>query len=93
MKVKTKTIYWIAVAVVVLAFYLLLNPPAADFTATYSKDVSRFGPDSVDVQMAMGTLHSDPPHTMVAKPSLKPTLLFPPSETDLAKLSGPAGSV
>jgi len=89
MKVKVKTVYVIAAVAVVLALYLLLNPPAAEFTATYSKDVSRFGPDSVDVQMAMGTLHSDPPHTMVPAPSLKPTLLFPPSETDLAKLSGP----
>jgi len=92
MKVKIKTVYVIAAVAVVLALYLLLNPPAGDFTATYSKDVSRFGPDSVDVQMAMGTLHSDPPHTMVPSPPLKPTLLFPPSETDLAKLSGPAGS-
>ena len=89
MKVKSKTVYILAAAAVLLALYLLLNPPAADFTATYSKDVSRFGPDSVDVQMAMGTLHSDPPHTMVPTPSLKPTLLFPPSEADLAKLSGP----
>jgi hypothetical protein len=89
MKVKVKTVYVIAAVAVVLALYLLLNPPAAEFTATYSKDVSRFGPDSVDVQMAMGTLHSDPPHTMVPAPSLKPTLLFPPSEADLAKLSGP----
>jgi hypothetical protein len=93
MKVKSKTVYILAAAAVLLALYLLLNPPAADFTATYSKDVSRFGPDSVDVQMAMGTLHTDPPKMMVPTPSLKPTLLFPPSETDLAKLSGPAGSV
>ena len=93
MKVKTKTVYLFAAVAVVLALYLLLNPPTADFTATYSKDVSRFGPDSVDVQMAMGTLHMDPPKMMVPTPSLKPTLLFPPSETDLAKLSGPAGTV
>ena len=93
MKVKTKTVYLFAAVAVVLALYLLLNPPTADFTATYSKDVSRFGPDSVDVQMAMGTLHMDPPKMMVPTPSLKPTLLFPPSEADLAKLSGPAGSV
>lgn len=89
MKVKSKTLYLIAAAAVVLALYLLLNPPAPDFTATFSKDVSRFGPDSVDVQMAMGTLHSDPPKMMVPAPTLKPLLLFPPSQDDLAKLSGP----
>lgn len=85
---KVKTLYWIAAAFVVLALVLFLNPPKPDFVASNSEDVSRFT-DSVDVDMAMGTLHSDPPTMMVGKESLKPTLLFPPSQDDLAKLSGP----
>ena len=93
MKVKSKTVYWIAAAAIVLALYLLVATPTTTFTATYSKDVDRFGPDSVDVQMAMGTLHSDPPHIMSPTPSLKPLLLFPPSEEDLKKLSGPPAIV
>jgi len=93
MKVKSKIVYWIAAAAFALALYLLVSQSTQTFTATYSKDVDRFGPDSVDVQMAMGTLHSDPPYMMTAKPALKPLLLFPPSEEDLKKLSGPAASV
>jgi len=93
MKVKSKIVYWIAGAAFALALYLLINQSTPTFTATYSKDVDRFGPNSVDMQMAMGTLHSDPPYTMAPKPALKPLLLFPPSQDDLAKLSGPAANV
>jgi hypothetical protein len=93
MKVKSKVVYWIAAAAVLLALYLLIATPTSTLTATYSKDVDRFGPDSVDVQMATGTLRSDPPYIMAPTPALKPLLLFPPSEEDLKKLSGPAVSV
>jgi len=93
MKVKTKTLYWVAAAFFVLGLVLLLVPSTPSFTATYSKDVSRFGSDSVDMQMAMGTLHTDPPYMMVPKPEMKPTLLFPPSEDDLSKLSGPPATI
>jgi hypothetical protein len=93
MKVKSKIVYWIAAAAFALGLYLLINQPTSTFTATYSKDVDRFAPDSVDMQMAMGTLHTDPPYIMTPKPALKPLLLFPPSEEDLKKLSGPADSV
>ena len=93
MKVKSKVVYWIAAAAFALALYLLVSQSVPPFTATYSKDVDRFGPDSVDMQMAMGTLHTDPPNMMTAKPALKPLLLFPPSQKDLEKLSGPAASV
>ena len=84
---KVKSLYWIAAAVVVLALVLFLTPKS-EFVASNSEDVSRFT-DSLDVEVAMGNLHSDPPTMMVGKESLKPTLLFPPSQDDLAKLSGP----
>lgn len=89
MKVKTKTIYWVIAAVVALAFYLFLNPPAPEFISTNSMDVNRFGPESVDMQLAMGTLQRDKPHMLAPTPVLKPLLLFPPSQDDLEKLSGP----
>jgi hypothetical protein len=93
MKVKTKIVYWIAGAAFALALYLLISQSTSTFTSTYAKDVDRFGPDSVDMQMAMGTLQTDPPYIMAPKPALKPLLLFPPSEEDLKKLSGPPASV
>jgi hypothetical protein len=89
---KVKTLYWGVVAVLVLALYLLINTPP-NLVSTYSNDVNRFGPDSVDIQMASGTLQYDPPHMLAPAPSLKPLLLFPPSQQDLEKLSGPSASV
>ena len=89
---KVKAVYWAVAAVVVLALYLLLNPPA-EFVSTNQSDVSRFGPDSLDVQMGMGTFRSDPPNMLAPPRTLKPLLLFPPSEQDLAKLSGPPATV
>jgi hypothetical protein len=96
MKVKSTTVYWIAAAAVAVALYILIAASSPPLTATYSKDVDRFGPDSVDMQMAMGTFQPDPPYMMApataatATGALKPLLLFPPSEKDLEKLSGPA---
>ena len=93
MKVKSKTVYWIAAAVIVVALYLFVNPPAAGFVATRTDDVSRFSPDTLDVQLAMGGFTRDPPKTLASPPPLKALLLFPPSEDDLNKLSGPPTSV
>ena len=89
---KVKAVYWAVAAVVVLALYLLLNPPT-EFVSTNQSDVSRFGPDSLDVQMGMGTFRPDPPSMLAPPRNLKPLLLFPPSEEDLAKLSGPPASL
>ena len=93
MKVKSKAVYWIAAAAIVLALYLFINPPSPDFVATRTDDVSRFSPDSLDVQLAMGGFTRDPPKTLASPPPMKPLLLFPPSEEDLNKLSGPPMSV
>lgn len=93
MKVKSKAVYWIAAAAIVLALYLFINPPSPDFVATRTDDVSRFSPDSLDVQLAMGGFTRDPPKTLASPPPMKALLLFPPSEEDLNKLSGPPTSV
>ena len=93
MKVKSKTVYWVAAAVIIVALYLFVNPPSPDFVATRTDDVSRFSPDTLDVQLAMGGFTRDPPKTLASPPPLKALLLFPPSEDDLKKLSGPATSV
>jgi len=93
MKVKSKAVYWIAAAAIVLALYLFVNPPSAGFVATRTDDVSRFSPDSLDIQLAMGGFTRDPPKTLASPPPMKPLLLFPPSEEDLNKLSGPPTSL
>ena len=93
MKVKSKTAYWIAAAAIVLALYLFINPPSPGFVATRTDDVSRFSPDTLDVQLAMGGFTRDPPKTLASPPPMKPLLLFPPSEEDLKKLSGPPTSI
>jgi len=92
MKVKSKTVYLVAALLFALALYLLIQAASPGLVSTYQPDVSRFGPDSVDVQMANGDLRRDPPY-MVTPPPVKPLLLFPPSEEDLKKLSGPPTSV
>jgi hypothetical protein len=93
MKGKSKVVYLATAAVALFVLYLLLVPSTPVFVSTFGKDVNRFGSDSVDVQMAMGTMPFDPPHMIGQPPPMKPLLLFPPSETDLEKLSGPAASM
>ena len=93
MKGKSKVVYLATAAVAVFVLYLLIVPSNPGLVSTFARDVNRFGPDSVDVQMAMGTMPFDPPHMIGQPPPAKPLLLFPPSETDLEKLSGPAANV
>jgi len=93
MKGKSKVVYLATAAVAVFVLYILVFPPTSGFVATFDKDVNRFGSDSVDVQLAMGTMPFDPPHMLSSPPPAKPLLLFPPTETDLEKLSGSAASM
>jgi hypothetical protein len=91
---KFKATYWIAAGAMLVALYLLLNPPAPALGASYGLDVNRFGPDTVDMQMANGNLHTDAPYMMAPpKPALNALLLFPPSQQDLEKLSGPPATI
>ena len=90
MKAATKTVYWAAAIAVVFVIILLVNGSTSELIGSpNAKDVSRFGPDSIDVQMGMGTFQRDAPRTLASQPQLKPLLLFPPSQQDLEKLSGP----
>lgn len=59
-----------------------------------ARDVARFTPEnSVDIAMAMKLVTHAPPK-MLNPPSPSPiTLLYPPSEDALQRLSGPASSV
>lgn len=51
----------------------------------------RFTPDqSVDIAMAMKLVTHEPPRMLAPPEPVPPLLLFPPSEEDLARLSGPA---
>jgi hypothetical protein len=89
MKFKLRIVYWIAFLLIAFALAMLLFEPPRQLGSHYAPDVNRFGPDSVDVQMAMGTLSHDPPYMIGSPPPMKPLLLFPPSQDDLEKLSGP----
>jgi hypothetical protein len=93
MKVKSKFVYWGVAAVLILAMYLLVNPLTPGFVSTHAKDVSRFGPDSIDVQMGSGMFTFEQPNLLAPAPTMKPLLLFPPSEQDLERLSGPTATV
>jgi hypothetical protein len=53
------------------------------------KDHSRFTPaESIDVAQAMKLVTHDPPSMLAPPEQVAPLLLFPPSDEDLARLSG-----
>ena len=53
------------------------------------KDHARFTPsESIDVAQAMGLVTHDPPKMLAPPAKEQPLLMFPPSEQDLARLSG-----
>jgi hypothetical protein len=93
MKGKSTIAYLATAAVAVFVLYLLIVPTTPGLVSTFERDVNRFGAGSVDVQLAMGTMPFDPPHMIGQPPPMKPLLLFPPSQTDLEKLSGPVANV
>jgi hypothetical protein len=58
------------------------------------KDHSRFTPsESIDVAQAMKLVTHDPPKMLAPPVSVPPLVLYPPSDEDLARLSGPGGLV
>ena len=80
------------VAVAVLGFALLLTP-ASPLQTKIDKDIqkvnARFTPgESVDVAMAMKILVHDPPYMLNPPKEGPPLLLYPPSDSELARLSG-----
>lgn len=53
------------------------------------KDHSRFTPaESIDIAQAMKLVTHDPPQMLAPPESMPPLLLYPPSDEDLARLSG-----
>lgn len=56
-------------------------------------DQDRISADSafntIDIQQAMGVVTFDPPKMLNPPDAIPPLLLYPPSEADLAALSGP----
>jgi hypothetical protein len=81
------------VIIIVLGFGWLVMP--ADVKMAYIakdivKDHSRFTPsESVDIAMAMKMVTHEVPKMLAAPEKIPPLILYPPSEEDLARLSGP----
>jgi hypothetical protein len=91
MKVKRSQLRMLGTAAFVVVLVLLFGYIFAStgFQSTYDPDVKRFSENSIDVAIANGTVKHETP-TMYSPPEASKTeLLFPPSEEDLQKLSGP----
>jgi len=83
---------WILVGYALLAlllFVALFSVSTGTFGTKLEADISRFQPGSVDIDVAMKTLVRDPPRMLAPPEPKKVTLLYPPSTSDLEKLSGP----
>lgn len=93
MKVRTRNLVLIALAVVLVVAMATLIPMPTDATKFIQKDIerdhARFTPtESVDIAMAMRMVTHDPPKMLAPPSPVPPQLLFPPSAEDLARLSG-----
>jgi hypothetical protein len=79
-----------------IAFLILVSktamPTLQDRVAKdRARDVARFTPEnSVDIAMAMKLITHAPPKMLNPPQPGPPTLLYPPSEETLERLSGPA---
>ena len=93
MNKRTKLILLaVLIVAVVLGFYYLAAP--ADVAKTLQnrdvkRDTARFLPEqSVDIAMAMKLITHDPPKMLAPPEKIADLLLFPPSDAELARLSG-----
>ena len=85
---KLRTWATLLLVVVVVLLFGFIFGSTGGFQSTYDPDIKRFSENSIDVAMANGTVKHETP-TMYATPSAsKATLLFPPSDEDLQRLSG-----
>lgn len=95
MKFKVNTKYALVALLVaaVAAFAYMIN--SGNVIQNNAKTVDqlerkRFTPDqSVDIAMAMKLVTHEPPRMLAPPEPVPPLLLFPPSEEDLERLSGP----
>jgi hypothetical protein len=81
----------LVVAVIVAFAYLMASPNRLQekITSDVAKVNARFTPSSsIDLAMAMGLSTHDAPQMLNPPAKVPPLLLFPPSDEDLAKLSG-----
>lgn len=68
-----------------------VNPVTAYVNKVDQLERKRFTPEqSVDVAMAMKLVTHEPPRMLAPPEPGPPLLLFPPTEQDLERLSGPA---
>lgn len=98
MKRQTRKYILVAlVAAILLGFITIVLPPSNVVARMVQEDIvkdnARFTPgESVDVAMAMKLVTHEPPRMLAPPAAIPPLLLFPPSEQDLERLSGPAVS-
>ena len=82
------------ILVVIVGFAYMIVPKdavATQVAADVQKERALFTPSqSVDVAMAMKLITHDPPKTLAIPTVMPPMLLYPPTEEELARLSGPA---
>jgi len=94
MKVSIRNWTIAVLALLVLVGFAYLIAPTTPLAAKIASDVakvnSRFTPDeSIDVAMAMKMVTHEPPQMLNPPASPPPLLLYPPSDADLERLSGP----
>lgn len=93
MKSKSKNLILIGLAIVIVVAFAYMISPKDVLAASVAKDVmrdkARFSPtESVDIAMAMKLITHEPPRMLNPPSDIPPLLLYPPSETELARLSG-----
>jgi len=92
---RTRNILLAVLVLAVVVGFAYMIVPKNEVAAQVEKDVQKeralFTPDqSVDVAMAMKLVTHDPPKTLAIPTAMPPMLLYPPTEEELARLSGPA---
>ena len=90
--IRNWTLAVLALLVVVGFAYLIAptSPLAQKIESDVAKVNSRFTPDeSIDVAMAMKMVTHEPPQMLNPPSAPPPLLLYPPSDADLERLSGP----
>ena len=92
MKLSKKVQLGILVVAVIIAFAWMLMPVDhlhQKIASDIAKVNARFTPaDSIDLSMAMKITGHESPHMLNPPGEVPPLLLYPPSDEDLAKLSG-----
>jgi hypothetical protein len=94
MNKRTKLILLAVFIVAVILGFAFLVVPSTNVAKMWQdrdviEDKKRFTPtESVDIAMAMKILTHDPPQMLAPPDTQPPLLLFPPSNEELARLSG-----